>query len=91
MSHLTIADFAAGEDYRVDAADGLVLRLERVQPLPQAARDGGGFRLEFVGPEAPLLAQATYALRRGGEEVREIFLVPIARDAAGIRYEAIFN
>ncbi|TFI57766.1 hypothetical protein E2493_13130 [Sphingomonas parva] len=90
MSDLTVDDFAVGEDYSVGAAEGLVLHLDLVQPLPQAVREGGGFRLEFVGPTAPVLPQAIYALSRDGEQ-RDIFLVPVARDARGVRYEAIFN
>lgn len=91
MTDLKVSDFAAGEDYGVETAEGeVVLRLDQVQALPQAVREAGGFRLEFVGPLAPFLPQATYPLTRDGER-RDIFLVPVARDAAGIRYEAIFN
>ena len=88
---LTAADFAEGREYAVGGdGDGTRLRLERIEILPGAARASGGFRLEFVGPEAPLLPQAIYKLSDGGES-RDIFIVPIAREAGGIRYEAIFN
>ena len=91
MTDLTVSDFAAGEHYRtaVNGAE-VTLRLERVDPLPNAVREAGGFRLEFLGPAEPMLTQATYSLR-GDHEPREIFIVPISRDSAGIRYEAIFN
>ena len=91
MTDLTVSDFTAGEDYRV-SSDGeeVVLRLDQVQALPRAVREAGGFRLEFVGPLAPYLPQATYGLVRDGAR-RDIFLVPVAREADGIRYEAIFN
>jgi hypothetical protein len=37
----------------------------------------------------PILPQAIYAFRNGGVTL-EIFVVPIARDQDGTRYEAIF-
>ena len=91
MSDLTAADFAEGEDYAVGAqGEGVTLRLDRVEAVPGAPRPSGGFRLEFVGPGDPVLPQAIYPLVRDGE-TREIFIVPVARDAKGVRYEAIFN
>jgi hypothetical protein len=91
MADLTVSDFAAGEDYEVPVGGGAVkLVVHKVEPLHHAIRAGGGFRIEFVGPAAPLLPQAIYQLRRNGE-TREIFIVPIARDAEALRYEAIFN
>jgi hypothetical protein len=91
MTDLSFADFAEGEDYEIDAAGApLTLRVVRVDELPQAVRAAGGFRIEFQGPADPLLPQATYEMRRDGE-TREIFIVPVSRDAAGTRYEAIFN
>jgi hypothetical protein len=91
MADLTASDFAADDEYEVSIGDGAVtLVVDKVQPLQQAIRAGGGFRIEFRGPAEPLLAQATHALRRNGE-TREIFIVPIAREAEGLRYEAIFN
>ena len=91
MTDLAISDFTAGEHYQVVVGGAEVtLRLERVDPLPGAVREAGGFRLEFLGPAEPMLTQATYALRGAGDS-RDIFIVPIGRDPAGIRYEAIFN
>lgn len=91
MAELTVSDFAADEEYEVPFGDGTVtLTIDKVQPLPQAIRAGGAFRIEFVGPAEPLLPQAIHAFRRNGE-TREIFIVPIAREAEALRYEAIFN
>ena len=88
---LTAADFAEGRDYAVGGdGEGMRLRLERIEILAGAPRTSGGFRLEFLGPEAPLLPQAIYPLSADGES-RDIFIVPIAREPGGIRYEAIFN
>ena len=91
MPDLRVSDFAPGQEYGVAAGgQGVTLRVDKVQELPQAVREAGGFRLELIGPEAPMLPQATYALERDGE-IREIFLVPVARSGTGTRYEAIFN
>ena len=91
MDNLTAQDFAVGEAYDISFSDGtLALTVATVEPIPNAPRDGGGFRIELVGPPEYVLPQATYPLSRGGE-VREIFIVPIARDPSGTRYEAIFN
>ena len=62
MRLLTTADFAGleGSGFRVESPGGPVaLVLERVDPLPGAARDGGAFRLTFRGPATSLLAQGT--------------------------------
>ena len=91
MPDLKAEDFAEGQDYEVGHGDGaLTLTLARVETLPHAVRDAGGFRLEFRGPLEPLLPQATHAFRRG-DATHEIFVVPVGRDADGHLYEAIFN
>lgn len=92
MEILTIGDFRPWLDHECEVAIGeirLPMTLSVVEPLPGSARDGGGFRLEFRGPADPLLAQATMAVR-GPTGTRDIFMVPIARDAEGVRYEAVF-
>ena len=49
------------------------------------------FSLIFVGPGEPMLPQAIYALTHADLGVLEIFVVPIAGDAEGVRYQAIFT
>jgi hypothetical protein len=49
------------------------------------------FRLEFHGPADPAVAQAIVPLDHPVMGRLDLFLVPLARDAAGTRYEAIFN
>jgi hypothetical protein len=49
------------------------------------------FSLVFAGPLDPQLPQATYALAHERLGELAIFLVPIARDADGVRYEAVFG
>ena len=81
-----------GDSFRVDGGTTAVeLVLESVATA--GAWPGGRepFSLVFRGPREPLLPQAIYALRHAGLGALEIFLVPIARDADGGRYEAIFT
>lgn len=92
MRACTWDDFAnaTGAAYAVTVGEGSVeLTLEQAAETASAGREGGSFRLEFRGPSAPVLPQAIYPFRRG-EEALEIFIVPIASDAEGTRYEAIF-
>jgi hypothetical protein len=65
----------------------LALRLARVTPV----RMSGGFEqfsLIFEGPAEPLLAQATYELSHEVAGRLALFIVPIARRANGVEYEA---
>ena len=92
MRDITWDDFAdaVGTVYSV-AVDGheFDLTLDRAFETASAGRAGGSFRLEFLGPQAPVLPQAIYPFRQG-DEVLEIFIVPISSDREGTRYEAIF-
>jgi len=93
MRNLTWDDFrdAVGARYEVEAADiSVTLTLNVAQPLADSGREGGSFRLEFLGPASPALPQAIYRFNRDGDEPFEIFIVPVAAEPAGIRYEAIF-
>lgn len=92
MRELTVADFndRIGQDFSADVEDGqLPLTLDGVQELPSMGRQGGAFRLEFLGPHQPILPQAIYPLHIA-EERMEIFIVPIGQEPGGVRYEAIF-
>lgn len=93
MEQLALSDFAdaVGAAFSIAAGDGgIELTLERADELPAWSPTTESFRLQFRGPFEPVLPQATYVLQREGESF-EIFIVPIARDDAGTRYEAIFN
>lgn len=79
-----------GKDFHVAAGDHrLTFHLETAQDLPGSPRPGGAFRLEFVGPVEPMFEQGILPFEIDGERF-EIFVVPIARDANGTRYEAVF-
>ncbi len=93
MGDPSIEDFApkVGESFSIPAGDGaMAMTLETAQPLPAGVREAGSFRLVFRGPPEPALAQAIYPFAHGGRTF-DIFIVPIARDEAGMLYEAIFN
>ncbi|HEX2764455.1 MAG TPA: hypothetical protein VHM92_11535 [Allosphingosinicella sp.] len=93
MRAITLDDFRGriGETFPVEhEGEEVPLVLSKAVPLPNSARDGQAFRLDWRGPRQPLLAQGIYAFR-SGEERLEIFIVPVGEDADGISYEAIFN
>jgi hypothetical protein len=93
MRDLAWDDFrdSVGAAYSVETPAGpLPFRLDVAAPLADSGRTGGAFRLELVGPVEPILPQAIYPFSGGGAEPFEIFMVPVARDDEGTRYEAIF-
>lgn len=72
-------------------AEALSARLVEIEPLGRAIPERGeAFSLLFLGPAAPPLAQSIYQLRHPRLAPLDVFLVPIAADATGVRYEAIF-
>ena len=89
---LTLADFTplVGRPLDVDSPHGpLQLVLSAAGELPPSPREGGSFRLEFEGPLEPELEQGIYAFGLDGRPT-DIFIVPIARTADAMQYEAIF-
>lgn len=88
----TFADFSGriGKPAEVHVAGHrLPVKLDAAQELPGAVREGGAFRLEFVGPRNPVLGQGIFPFHFGAERF-ELFIVPIGVDARGARYEALF-
>ena len=49
------------------------------------------FSAFFRGSVDSYLPQGTYALEHEGMGAIDLFLVPIAKDEKGLRYEAVFN
>jgi len=89
---ITFADFAGrvGKTFDVPVrGHRLQVILDAAQELPGSSRTGGGFRLEFLGPADPVLAQGIFAFEIARDRY-EIFIVPISRDQRGTRYEAVF-
>ena len=96
LDKLTIESFAphVGTSFRLHAGDCTIeLRLTRAAKVmeSEAARlTRTPFSLFFQGPV--LLPQQIYRLTHDGfAEPLDIFLVPIAREAAGFTYEAVFT
>jgi len=70
------------------------LELSEVKGYAKKAEEHSGmerFSAFFDGPGEVQLAQATYSLSHDQMGEFEIFLVPIARNERGFRYEAVFN
>ncbi len=90
---LSLADFEdfVGEPHELVFTDGtLPIVREKAEGLPRSTREAGAFRLEWRGPAEPVLVQAIYRFRRG-EQLFDMFIVPVGRDSRGTLYEAIFN
>lgn len=93
MRELTLDEFKPLEGESFELALGersLPFTLSKVRVLPDSGRNGGAFVLDWLGPYEPVLPQDIYSFRRDGEEF-EMFIVPVARDRAGVQYEAVFN
>ena len=94
LEQLTAATFEphVGTTFTIEvAAERVPLVLESVATL--ADRPGGRdpFSLLFRGSAEPLLAQSIRRLEHAELGVLEIFIVPLAPDRGGARYEAIFS
>jgi hypothetical protein len=87
-----LADFRTALDTPFRVQGGEVLRLVEAEATGGYAAGMGRdpFRLAFLGPADPVLPQRTYRLEHGTLGALDIFLVPIASDASGTTYEAIF-
>ncbi|HYW14827.1 MAG TPA: hypothetical protein VE891_01555 [Allosphingosinicella sp.] len=93
MRELRLDEFTGreGEAFELLVGEESVpFTLSKVQPLRPSGREAGAFVLEWRGPSDPVLPQAIYTLRQG-ENLFEMFIVPLAKDGDGARYEAVFN
>jgi hypothetical protein len=94
LETLTREDFAAciGSSFRLcpDHPDAFDLVVEQVSEL-KAIEGQESFSVYFRGPADRGVPQATYPLENDRLGRLEIFIVPIARDENGYRYEALFN
>lgn len=93
---LTLDHFAPlqGQRFELDAGDDGSVPVALVEATALTTYPGAvraPFSLVFEGPAEPLLGQATYGLAHPALGPLAIFLVPVARSPAGIRYEAVFN
>jgi hypothetical protein len=98
LEDLTADHFARhkGETFQCRAADAAFdLRLEVAEEIKtqQKPTEGGrkSFSVTFRGPRDKPLGQGIVQLEHGEVGRHEIFLVPIAEDADGRYYEAVFT
>lgn len=78
----------------LDTPEQVELKLVEVKGYPSKADERSGmerFSVFFTGPKDLRLPQGTYQLEHPAMGTFDIFLVPIAEDAQGLRYEAVFN
>lgn len=92
----TLDDFAplCGDRFSLAVSPGQTVSAELVeaQALPQAAFNGRQpFSLVFAGPSAPVLPQRIYQLAHERLPTLDVFLVPVAAGAGGVRYQAVFS
>jgi hypothetical protein len=80
-----------GQPFDWPDAGGAAVLLQ-ARPLGMAAAGARvPFALLFEGPAQPVLPQRTYALGHPALKGVEVFLVPVARQAGGVHYEAVFT
>jgi hypothetical protein len=101
LDRLTATSFApaVGDAFALDAGEAGRIELQlvdtRLHDPAAPAEDASGarapFTLEFRGPPEPVLPQRIYGLEHPSFGTLEIFIVPIGRDEAGTRYEAVFG
>ena len=80
-----------GQKFQIGEVPAEVTLVQCNQLKSQAGEMRGPFSLVFRGPAEAFLPQRTYALKHEQTETLYIFLVPIASDADGFSYEAVFN
>lgn len=76
---------------RLDEAAALPARLVDARAGKGEGLNGGQpFSLTFEAPADPALPQCIYRVEHPELDAMDIFLVPVARTATGLHYEAVF-
>ena len=95
---LVFEDFAdkVGEVFVISEQDvpGIPLTLKEAKPLNPAMALRGvrpPFSLSFLARDPRVLPQRIYRIEHNGLGDLSIFLVPSAKDAEGVTYQATFN
>jgi hypothetical protein len=79
---------------RLDAEKSVDLELTEVKGYMSKQHEQTGmerFSTYFNGPAEPFLPQLLYTFEHEQMGEFEMFLVPIAKNDAGFRYESVFN
>lgn len=95
---LVFEDFAdkVGDAFAVseEGLPPIALRLRQAEPLNPAMGLPGvrpPFSLMFLANDPRVLPQGNYRLEHRGLGEVSICLVPVAKDAEGVTYQAVFN
>jgi len=90
---LTAAFFSAllNKSFSLAELPTVSLELVSVEEFNWSTPAHPAFSLRFRGPRTPELVQRIHALEGAATGIIDIFLVPIARDAEAMHYEAVFN
>ena len=84
-----------GEGFDLDLGEnGLAMTLVEAAPLPVHVFPGmmrAPFALLFRSGSPLVLPQRIYRLKNAALGSLDVFLVPVARDAKGTVYQAVFN
>ncbi len=89
-----------GDRFRLSADEATALDVELIEAAPSVSTSGSTletpgkrtpFSLVFRGPPDPVLPQRIYRFEHHDLGAFEIFVVPVGRDADGVRYEAVFT
>lgn len=94
LDRLTKKDFehlAPGSLSVLHGEEVMAMTVVDTRDLPSPSPREAPFAIELEGPASPLLPQAIYPMVHPLHGRLELFIVPIARDAAHVRYEVIFN
>ena len=101
LDQLKATDFSAhlNQIFQLQLEDSESLQLELIDvsllgsedPDPEDPERRRGFSLMFRGPQSPLLIQQIYGLEHEAMGHLDLFLVPLAPDREGARYEAVFT
>lgn len=88
---LTAADFAPDSPapWTIRLADGTQVDLRVVETKVNG--DPRPFAVKFAGPLQPELPQATFAISHAQAGEVDLFIVPVARTADAMLYEAVFG
>lgn len=94
MTHDTFRD-RVGQTF-TDGESGAELTLTEVTDLTETARNvpedsRAPFSLLFVTQHEPVAEQGIRELRHDELGELSLFLVPVAREADGVRYQAVFS
>jgi hypothetical protein len=88
---LTLQDFAPHLHSRFRVEHPGNHEVELTEITDRSSQHIEQFSLVFTGRASPWLPQGTYRLIHPQLRERDLFLVPIGPDAAGMRYEAVFS